>query len=554
MVLTNKLNTWSKLQQHYDAEGKNIVIKEQFEKDPQRFEKYHRVFKGSDKTNTSILFDFSKNRVTDETLKTLLELAKEAKVDEMRKKMFSGERINFTEDRAVLHVALRNLSDTPIHDNGADVMPEVREVLAHMKEFSDAIRSGEWKGYTGKQITDVVNIGIGGSDLGPVMVTEALKPYAQKGLTPHYVSNIDGTHLAEVLKSVNPETTLFIIASKTFTTQETITNAESAKAWFLEAAKDQSHVAKHFVALSTNTEKVTEFGIDAKNMFKFWDWVGGRYSLWSAIGLSIAIVIGYENFEELLRGGHEMDQHFLNTPLEDNIPVLMAVIGLWYNNFFDAQTEAILPYDQYMHRFPAYFQQGNMESNGKYVSRSGEEVQYQTGPIIWGEPGTNGQHAFYQLIHQGTKMIPCDFLAPVETQNPISGGVHHDILLSNFFAQTEALMVGKDEQQVRAEMGTKVQENIVPHKVFKGNKPTNSFLFQKLTPATLGSLIAMYEHKIFVQGAIWDINSYDQWGVELGKQLAKAILPELSAAGSVSSHDASTNGLINYYKNHKKQY
>ncbi|KAI8369146.1 glucose-6-phosphate isomerase [Choanephora cucurbitarum] len=554
MVLTNKLNTWNKLQQHYDAEGKNIVIKEQFEKDPQRFEKYHRVFKGSDKTNTSILFDFSKNRVTDETLKTLLELAKEAKVDEMRKKMFSGERINFTEDRAVLHIALRNLSETPIHDNGADVMPEVREVLAHMKEFSDAIRSGEWKGYTGKQITDVVNIGIGGSDLGPVMVTEALKPYAQKGLTPHYVSNIDGTHLAEVLKSVNPETTLFIIASKTFTTQETITNAESAKAWFLEAAKDKAHVAKHFVALSTNTEKVTEFGIDAKNMFKFWDWVGGRYSLWSAIGLSIAIVIGYENFEDLLRGGHEMDQHFLNTPLEDNIPVLMAVIGLWYNNFFDAQTEAILPYDQYMHRFPAYFQQGNMESNGKYVSRSGEEVQYQTGPIIWGEPGTNGQHAFYQLIHQGTKMIPCDFLAPVETQNPISGGAHHDILLSNFFAQTEALMVGKNEEQVRAEMGAKVQENIVPHKVFKGNKPTNSFMFQKLTPATLGSLIAMYEHKIFVQGAIWDINSYDQWGVELGKQLAKAILPELSAPGSVSSHDASTNGLINYYKNHKKQY
>ncbi|KAK4515775.1 uncharacterized protein ATC70_010729 [Mucor velutinosus] len=554
MVLANKLNTWSKLQQYYDSEGKNIVIKEQFEKDPKRFEKYHRVFKGTDKTNTSILFDFSKNRVTDETLQLLLELAKEANVEEMRNKMFAGEHINFTEDRAVLHVALRNLSDKPIYDNGEDVMPEVREVLAHMKEFSESVRSGEWKGYTGKRITDIVNIGIGGSDLGPVMVTEALKPYAQEGLNPHYVSNIDGTHLAEVLKSVNPETTLFIIASKTFTTQETITNAESAKSWFLDAAKDASHVAKHFVALSTNTELVTKFGIDAKNMFKFWDWVGGRYSLWSAIGLSIAITIGYQNFEDLLRGGHEMDQHFVNTPLENNIPVLMALVGVWYNNFFGAQTEAILPYDQYMHRFPAYFQQGNMESNGKYVSRSGEEVQAQTGPIIWGEPGTNGQHAFYQLIHQGTKMIPCDFLAPVETFNPISKGVHHDILLSNFFAQTEALMVGKNEQQVRAEMGANVQENIVPHKVFKGNKPTNSFLFQKLTPATLGSLIAMYEHKIFVQGAIWDINSYDQWGVELGKQLAKAILPELTSSGRVESHDASTNGLINYYKDHKKHY
>ncbi|KAI8636184.1 glucose-6-phosphate isomerase [Parasitella parasitica] len=555
MVLANKLSTWSKLQQHYDAEGKNIVIKDQFEKDPQRFEKYHRVFKGSaDKTKTSILFDFSKNRINDTTLQLLLELAKEAKVEEMRNKMFAGEHINFTEDRAVLHVALRNLSDKAIYDNGEDVMPEVREVLAHMKEFSESVRSGEWKGYTGKRITDIVNIGIGGSDLGPVMVTEALKPYAQEGLTPHYVSNIDGNHLAEVLKSVNPETTLFIIASKTFTTQETITNAESAKGWFLRTAKDSSHVAKHFVALSTNTELVTRFGIDAKNMFKFWDWVGGRYSLWSAVGLSIAITIGYQNFEDLLRGGHEMDQHFVNTPLCDNIPVLMALVGVWYNNFFGAQTEAILPYNQYMHRFPAYFQQGNMESNGKYVSRSGEEVQAQTGPIIWGEPGTNGQHAFYQLIHQGTKMIPCDFLAPIENEtfDAINMDVHHDILLSNFFAQTEALMVGKNEQQVRAEMGASVQENIVPHKVFKGNKPTNSFMFQKLTPATLGSLIAMYEHKIFVQGAIWDINSYDQWGVELGKQLAKAILPELTSSGAVKSHDGSTNGLINYYKDNRK--
>ncbi|ORE02060.1 glucose-6-phosphate isomerase [Rhizopus microsporus var. microsporus] len=554
MVLANKLNAWSKLQEHFDAEGENIVIKELFEKDPQRFAKYHRIFKGSDKTNTSILFDFSKNRVTDQTLSLLLELAKEAKVEEMREKMFTGEHINFTEDRAVLHIALRNLSDKPIYDNGADVMPEVREVLAHMKEFSEAIRSGEWKGYTGKAITDIVNIGIGGSDLGPVMVTEALKSYAKEGLKAHFVSNIDGTHLAEVVKYLNPETTLFIIASKTFTTQETMTNAESAKDWFLATAKDASHIAKHFVALSTNTKLVTAFGIDPKNMFKFWDWVGGRYSLWSAIGLSIAITIGYDNFEELLRGGYEMDQHFLNTPLEDNIPVLMALVGIWYNNFYGAQTEAILPYDQYMHRFAAYFQQGNMESNGKYVSRSGAEVEAQTGPIIWGEPGTNGQHAFYQLIHQGTKLIPCDFLAPVETHNPIRNGLHHDILLSNFFAQTEALMVGKNEEQVRAEMGANVVENIVPHKIFKGNKPTNSFLFQKLTPATLGSLISMYEHKIFVQGAIWDINSYDQWGVELGKQLAKAILPELSAPGKVSSHDGSTNGLINYYKKNKKQY
>ncbi|KAI9359458.1 glucose-6-phosphate isomerase [Pilaira anomala] len=551
MVLANKLNSWTELQQHYDNEGKDFVIKELFDKDPERFEKFHRVFKG---TNSNILVDFSKNRITEETLQLLLSLAKEANVEDMRQKMFSGQPINFTENRAVLHVALRNLSDKPITVDGTDVMPEVREVLAHMKEFSDSVRSGDWKGYTGKAITDIVNIGIGGSDLGPVMVTEALKPYAQKGLKPHFVSNIDGTHLAEVLKTVNPETTLFIIASKTFTTQETITNAESAKAWFLEAAKDTSHVAKHFVALSTNTELVTAFGIDANNMFKFWDWVGGRYSLWSAIGLSIAITIGYENFEDLLRGAHEMDEHFLNAPLEENIPVLLALLGVWYNNFFGAQTQAILPYDQYMHRFAAYFQQGDMESNGKYISRSGEEVQTQTGPIIWGEPGTNGQHAFYQLIHQGTKMIPCDFLAPVETFNPINHGVHHDILLSNFFAQTEALMVGKDEQQVRAEMGAHVQENIVPHKVFKGNKPTNSIMFQKLTPTTLGSLIAMYEHKIFVQGAIWDINSFDQWGVELGKQLAKAILPELTRPGHVSSHDASTNGLINFYKEHKKEY
>ncbi|KAI9313791.1 glucose-6-phosphate isomerase [Dichotomocladium elegans] len=547
MVLANRLNAWNKLQEHYDQVGQNIVMKDLFAQDPERFTRFSRSFTGTD---SSILLDFSKNRITEETLGLLIELAKEANVEEMRKKMFTGEHINFTENRAVLHVALRNLSNTPIYDNGEDVMPEVCEVLDHMKEFSEAIRSGEWKGYTGKAITDVVNIGIGGSDLGPVMVTEALKVYAQDGLRVHFVSNIDGTHLAEVIKHADPETTLFIIASKTFTTQETITNATSAKEWFLSTAKDISHVAKHFVALSTNTDAVSAFGIDPKNMFKFWDWVGGRYSLWSAIGLSIAIYIGFDNFRELLRGAHEMDQHFLNTPLENNIPVLLALLGVWYNNFFGAQSQAILPYDQYMHRFAAYFQQGDMESNGKYVSRSGERVETSTGPIIWGEPGTNGQHAFYQLIHQGTKLIPCDFLAPVETHNPL--GNHHDILLSNFFAQTEALMVGKTEDQVREEMGPNAAANIVPHRVFLGNKPTNSIMFQKLNPSTLGALIAMYEHKIFTQGIIWDINSFDQWGVELGKQLAKAILPELTQPGEVQSHDASTNGLINFYKSNKK--
>ncbi|KAI9497595.1 glucose-6-phosphate isomerase [Zychaea mexicana] len=547
MVLANRLNAWTKLQEHYDAQGANITIKDLFSQDSQRFDKYSRNFQGTDAT---ILLDFSKNRVTDETFKLLLEVAKEAQVESMRDKMFSGDRINFTEDRAVLHTALRNLSDKPVYDNGENVMPEVREVLQHMKEFSNAVRSGEWKGYTGKAITDVVNIGIGGSDLGPVMVTEALKPYAQDGLNVHFVSNIDGTHLAEVVKRCKPESTLFIVASKTFTTQETITNATSAKEWFLKEAKDVAHVAKHFVALSTNTKEVSAFGIDPANMFKFWDWVGGRYSLWSAIGLSIAISIGYDNFEQLLRGAHEMDNHFQTAPLDQNIPVILAVLGIWYNNFYKAESEAILPYDQYMHRFPAYFQQGDMESNGKYVSRSGEAVQTSTGPIIWGEPGTNGQHAFYQLIHQGTKLIPCDFLAPVETHNAL--GNHHDILLSNFFAQTEALMVGKDEAQVRQEMGPSAAENIVPHRIFKGNKPTNSIMFQKLTPSTLGALIAMYEHKIFVQGIVWDINSFDQWGVELGKQLAKAILPELGQPGQVESHDASTNGLINYYKSNKK--
>jgi glucose-6-phosphate isomerase len=468
--------------------------------------------------------------------------------------MFNGEKINTTEDRAVLHIALRNRSNRPIMVDGKDVMPEVNAVLAHMKEFSNAVRSGAWKGYTGKTITDVVNIGIGGSDLGPVMVTEALKPYSKRDLHVHFVSNIDGTHIAETLKNLSPETTLFIVASKTFTTQETITNALSAKEWFLKSAKDVAHVAKHFVALSTNTAEVSKFGIDTKNMFGFWDWVGGRYSFWSAIGLSIVLSIGMDNFEELLMGGHLVDEYFLNTPLEQNIPVIMGLVGVWYNNFFGAQTHAILPYDQYMHRFSAYFQQGDMESDGKSVTKDGEACTWSTGPVIWGEPGTNGQHAFYQLIHQGTKLIPCDFIAPIETHNPL--GEHHPILLSNFFAQPEALMKGKNEAEVRKELGdSKLSkeelEKLVPQKMFQGNKPTNSFFLQKLTPRTLGSLVAMYEHKIFTQGVIWGINSFDQWGVELGKQLAKAILPELAGNNVIASHDSSTNGLINYYKKNR---
>ncbi|KAI1315012.1 hypothetical protein EDD11_001397 [Mortierella claussenii] len=556
MVLANKLHAWKALQAHHDQHAAKIIVKDEFKKNPKRFEEFSRQFHGQS-TKSSILLDFSKNIITEETFKHLIDLAKEAGVEDMRHKMFSGEPINFTENRSVLHVALRNVSNTPIYSEGKDVMPEVNAVLDHIKTFTESVRSGEWKGFTGERIQDVVNIGIGGSDLGPVMVTEALKPYATEGgLKVHFVSNIDGTHIAEVFKKVKPETTLFIVASKTFTTQETITNATTAKNWFLKHGKE-ADVAKHFVALSTNTEAVTKFGIDAANMFQFWDWVGGRYSLWSAIGLSIALYIGFDNFKELLTGAHEMDQHFVNTPLEKNLPVILAVLGIWYINFFDAQVHAILPYDQYMHRFPAYFQQGDMESNGKYRNRDGEEVPYGTGPWVVGEPGTNGQHAFYQLIHQGTRITPCDFLAPVETHNPLPG--HHDILLSNFFAQPEALMTGKDEKIVLEELQqdksltAEQVQRIAPHKVFKGNKPTNSILFQKLTPGTLGGLIALYEHKIFVQGVIWDINSFDQWGVELGKQLAKKILPELTSAGEVQSHDASTNGLINFYKHHKKQ-
>ncbi|XP_039764974.1 glucose-6-phosphate isomerase [Pararge aegeria] len=539
-----------KLQEFYNLNADKINIQQLFQQDPERFNKFSlRIATPND---GEILLDYSKNRVDEAALALLLQLARSRNVEKARDAMFTGQKINFTEDRAVLHIALRNRQNKPILVNGKDVSPDVNAVLAHMKEFSEQVISGNWKGYTGKSITDVINIGIGGSDLGPLMVTEALKPYA-KQLKVHFVSNIDGTHLAEVLKRLNPETALFIIASKTFTTQETITNATSAKDWFLGVAKDPSAVSKHFVALSTNAEKVTAFGIDPKNMFGFWDWVGGRYSLWSAIGLSISLYIGYENFEKLLDGANFMDNHFTTAPLEKNAPVLLALLGVWYSNFYGAETHALLPYDQYLHRFAAYFQQGDMESNGKYVTRGGQQVQYNTGPIVWGEPGTNGQHAFYQLIHQGTRLIPCDFIAPAQTHNPISGGVHHKILLANFLAQTEALMKGKTSAEAKAEldksgMAPEAVAKILPHKVFKGNRPTNSIVVKKVTPFTLGALIAMYEHKIFTQGVIWDINSFDQWGVELGKQLAKAIEPELQDSSPVSSHDGSTNGLINFLK------
>jgi glucose-6-phosphate isomerase len=516
-------------------------MKDLFEKDKDRFQKFSIQF-------NDIFLDYSKNIIDDKTKALLVQLAKECDLENAIKSLFNGDKINETEDRAVLHTALRNRSNSPVLAEGKDVMPDVNEVLAKMKTFSEAIISGTWKGYTGKAITDVVNIGIGGSDLGPVMVTEALKAY-KNHLNLHFVSNVDGTHIAETLKKVNPETTLFLVASKTFTTQETMSNAHSARDWFLASGAKDADVAKHFAALSTNADGVSKFGIDTQNMFGFWDWVGGRYSLWSAIGMPIALSIGFENFEELLTGAHEMDNHFKETEFENNIPVILALLGIWYNNFFEAETEAILPYDQYMHHFAAYFQQGDMESNGKHVDRNGETVLYQTGPVIWGEPGTNGQHAFYQLIHQGTKLIPCDFIAPAQTHNPL--GKHHQILLSNFFAQTEALMNGKTEEEVIAELGNKSQEEIekiAPFKVFEGNRPTNSIMVKMITPKVLGSLIAMYEHKIFTQGVIWNIYSFDQWGVELGKQLAGKILPELEDQKDVSSHDGSTNGLINLYK------
>ncbi len=535
--------SWQNLSRHYET-VKDLHMRDLFADDPRRFDKFSIRF-------NNILVDYSKNRITQETIKNFIALAEECDLKKAIDNMFTGEKINETENRAVLHTALRNRDDTPIKVDGQDVMPQVNAVLLQIENFSTRVISGDWQGYTGKKITDIVNIGIGGSDLGPLMVTEALRPYAQKDLRVHFVSNVDGTHITETLKSLNPQTTLFMIASKTFTTQETMTNAFSARSWFLEVAQDLKHVARHFVAISTNSAAVEKFGIDQDNMFVFWDWVGGRYSLWSAIGLSIACYIGYDNFTALLQGAYDMDQHFKSAPYDQNIPVILALIGIWYNNFFGAQTEAILPYDQYLHRFPAYFQQGNMESNGKSTDRAGQKVDYQTGPIIWGEPGTNGQHAFYQLIHQGTKMIPADFLAPAISHNPM--GDHHQILLSNFFAQTEALLNGKTREKVIAELKAegktdKEINKLLPHKIFEGNRPSNSILIRKLTPGVLGSLIAMYEHKIFVQGVIWNIFSFDQWGVELGKQLAQKILPELADVKPVDTHDSSTNGLINAYK------
>ncbi len=535
-------NAWSQLDDHFvEIEPKSL--RTLFDEDKDRFQKFHLKF-------NEILVDYSKNRIDDETMKLLIELAKECELKDAIKKQFSGDLINETENRAVLHTALRNRDNQPVFVDGKDVMPEVNAVLEQMKNFSEKLISEEWKGFSGKDITDVVNIGIGGSDLGPVMVCEALKHYKTR-LNMHFVSNVDGTHIAETLKKLHPETTLFIIASKTFTTQETMTNAHSARNWFLESDAKENDVAKHFVALSTNQTEVEKFGIHPENMFQFWDWVGGRYSLWSAIGLSICLAVGYENFEDLLEGAFEMDKHFKTADFEENIPVILALLGIWYNNFFGAESIAILPYEQYLSRFAAYFQQGDMESNGKYVDRNGVAVDYQTGPIIWGEPGTNGQHAFYQLIHQGTKMIPCDFIAGANSLNPL--GDHHAKLLSNFFAQTEALAFGKTDEEVIEELqkqgkSAKEIEFLKPYKVFEGNRPTNSILYNVLTPNTLGSLIAMYEHKIFVQGVIWNIFSYDQWGVELGKQLANKILPELENDKEINSHDSSTNGLINAYK------
>lgn len=547
MARLNQLPVWQALCQHQEKIS-TIHMRDMFAQDEKRFEKYSLKF-------ADILFDYSKHRLTDETMPLLFKMAREAEIEKWREKMFAGEKINITENRAVLHTALRNRANTPIIVDGHDVMPDVNAVLAQMREFSDKVRNGSWLGYSDKRITDIVNIGIGGSDLGPVMVCDALTPYASPELKVHFVSNIDGTHLMRALAVCNPETTMFIVASKTFTTQETMTNAHSARQWFLSAAKDNVHVAKHFVALSTNAKAVKAFGIDTANMFTFWDWVGGRYSLWSAIGLSIALYVGMDNFEALLTGAYEMDEHFKSAPLEQNIPVIMALIGVWYNNFFHVDTQAILPYDQSMARFPAYLQQADMESNGKFICRDGSRVAYKTGPVIWGEAGTNGQHAFYQLIHQGTQIVPADFLIPVHSHYKVSsnGYAHHKILMANFLAQTQSLMLGKTKEQAREELtlqgvtGDEL-EQLLPHKVFEGNRPTSSILFDKLTPNTLGKLIALYEHKIFVEGIIWGINSFDQWGVEYGKQIAQQILPQLTNDETVCNYDSSTNGLINYTK------
>jgi len=538
---------WKALDAHY-ASIKKQTMRELFNQNPGRFEEFSLHLE-------DLLFDYSKNRISSETIELLVKLAEQANVKAWVERMFTGERINITENRAVLHVALRNRKNSPILVDGENVMPKINAVLAKMRDFTESVRNGTWKGYTGKEIRHIVNIGIGGSDLGPVMVTEALRPYWKAGLSVHFVSNVDGTDIAEKLRRVDPETTLFLVASKTFTTQETMANARTARAWLIEKLGAQNAVRNHFVALSTNGKAVAEFGIDPNNMFEFWDWVGGRYSLWSAIGASIACVIGMDKFEELLSGAHDVDEHFRTAPLAKNIPVIMALLGIWYANFFGAKSQAILPYDQYLHRFAAYLQQADMESNGKCVDRESHPIKdYTTGPILWGEPGTNGQHAFYQLIHQGTELIPADFLMPLNSQNPL--GEHHTLLASNCFAQTEALMRGKTADEASAElvksgMTASRIEQLVPHKVFEGNRPTNTLLFDRLTPRTLGRLIALYEHKIFVQGVIWNINSYDQWGVELGKQLANAILPELASGEAVKSHDDSTNGLINWFKSRR---
>ncbi|KAI9682704.1 MAG: glucose-6-phosphate isomerase [Trizodia sp. TS-e1964] len=538
------LASWRKLQEHHTVLGRNIVLKDYFTNDPKRFETFSRTFH-NEADKTDILFDFSKNFITNETLELLIELAKECGLEKLRDAMFAGEKINFTEKRAVYHPALRNVSNLPMQVDGKSVVEGVNSVLEHMKEFSGQVRSGEWKGYTGKKIKTIINIGIGGSDLGPVMVSEALKPYGDRSLTLHFVSNIDGTHISEALREADPETTLFLVASKTFTTAETTTNANTAKAWFLKTVKDEAHIAKHFVALSTNEEEVTKFGIDKKNMFGFESWVGGRYSVWSAIGLSVCLYIGFESFKEFLAGGHAMDNHFRETPLERNIPVIGGLLSVWYSDFFGAQTHLVSPFDQYLHRFPAYLQQLSMESNGKAITRSGDYVKYTTGAILFGEPATNAQHSFYQLLHQGTKLIPTDFILAAESHNPVENNKHQKMLASNFFAQAEALMVGKTTDEVRAEGAA---EDLVPHKTFLGNRPTTSILAQKITPGTLGALIVYYEHLTFTEGAIWNINSFDQWGVELGKSLAKKILAELDSPEESTAHDASTSGLINAFK------
>ena len=537
-----KLKSWKTLENIKKTQ--TFDLRRLFKEDPARAERFSVSF-------DDIFLDYSKNLIDENVMKALFELAEEAGLKEGISAMFRGEKINETENRAVLHTALRDFSDDPIILDGRNIKDDIRRVQGRMKAFADKVSNKKWFGFSGKPVTDIVNIGIGGSDLGPVMVTEALKPYWKEGLRVFFVSNIDGTHIAETLKKLNPETTLFLIASKTFTTLETMTNANTAKKWFLDNGGSEKDIAKHFAALSTNTKAVTEFGIDPENMFEFWDWVGGRYSLWSAIGLSIACVIGYENFEELLKGAYSIDRHFKTAPFEKNIPVILGLLGIWYNNFFGAETHAILPYDQYMHRFAAYLQQGDMESNGKSTDRSGKPVNYQTGQIIWGEPGTNGQHAFYQLIHQGTKLVPADFIAPAISHNPV--GDHHVKLLANFFAQTEALMNGKTAEEAKAELekagkSPEEIEKLLPFKVFSGNRPTNSILVKKITPHTLGALIAIYEHKIFTQGLIWNVFSFDQWGVELGKQLATKILPELKSAEKIMTHDSSTNNLINKFK------